>query len=411
VKTRHSILWFVLLCFTPLLALGQILDGTSNTIQIQPTRGLPDLVPVDMSVDRDCRIVVIIRNNGPAIVPDAGYSLSPPGSSGVQMYSDGAPWGGIVLGGFDPAKSSQPVGGTATYTWFSSLALPPGSHVVKVDVDNNNSIAENNEANNSLTEKLACVPQRPDLQPTDITLDPQCRVLVTLRNNGPSPVPDSEYAHDAANAGVQLYKDGAGWGGVILGGADPAKATQPAGGTVVSTWWTAAANLTLTPGTYVMKVDVDNANHLAEANEANNSLTKTVTCLPDLQPVDITLDPQCRILLTLRNNGPSDVPDSEYAHVAGNAGIQMYKDGAGWGGVILGGADPTKATKPAGGTVVSTWWTGAANLALPFGTHVLKVDVDNNNHLTEANEGNNSLTKTLVCQSRFVAQPPTTTKP
>lgn len=134
---------------------------------------------------------------------------------------------------------------------------------------------------------------------------------------------------------------------------------------------------------------------LAQIVDGTSNTIVQPRALPDLVPADMTVDA---------------IPDSEYAHVAGNAVVQMYKGGAGWGEAILGGIDPGKGTQPAGGTVVSTWWTAAANLTLPLGTHVLKVDVDNNHHLAEANEGNNSLMKTLACQNAL-DQPPTSTKP
>jgi len=246
---------------------------------------LPDLVPVDLTVDNDCRIVVTIRNNGPAIVPNAGYSLTPPGSSGVQMYLDGAPFGGIVLGGLDPTHATQPAGGTKTYTWFPSLLLPAGVHSVKVVVDNNNSIAEINESNNSLTKRLSCQKPLPDLVPTNIALRPTgvrpntpCAIVLTLKNNGTAPVPAAAYVPGASS--VQMYKDGTPWGGNSLSGVDPTKAVQPPGGSVNYLWFGGAVtpNLLVPPGQHVMKVVVDNTNTVVESNEGNNTLTQTVTC-------------------------------------------------------------------------------------------------------------------------------------
>lgn len=240
---------------------------------------LPDLVPADLRVDADCRIVVTLKNNGPGIVPDAGFSMSPPGSSGVQMYKGGAPWGGIVLGAMDPSKQTQPAGGTVTYTWFPGLALPPGAHVVKVDVDNNNSIKESNEQNNSLTKKLACRKPLPDLVPTNISVNSECQIVITLKNNGSGIVPDAGFSLSApGSSGVQMYSDGAPWGGIVLGGLDPSKQLQPVGGTITHTWFPGAANLKLPPGAHVVEVVVDNNNSIVESNDANNSLKQKVSC-------------------------------------------------------------------------------------------------------------------------------------
>src|SRR2546430_6277814 len=110
-NARHFVkMWAAALLLSPALVFAQI--------QIQPLDpgirrlpALPDLV-ADVALGADCRIMVMVKNNGPGIVPDAGYSLSPPGSSGVQMYNDGSPCGGIVLGELDSAHSSQPADAT-----------------------------------------------------------------------------------------------------------------------------------------------------------------------------------------------------------------------------------------------------------------------------------------------------------
>jgi hypothetical protein len=240
----------------------------------------PDLVPTDIRVNADCQIVVSFKNNGPGLVPDAAFSFNPPGS-GVQMYNGAQPWGGIVLGGVDPQKNLKPAGGTVTHTWFpgaANLKLGPGIHSIKVDVDNNNKVAETNEGNNSLTKRVSCEAPKPDLQPTDLSLSPDCHIVLTLKNNGPGAVPATAYG--SPGSGIQMYKDGQPWGGIILSGFDPSKQVQPAGGSATKPWFPGAANLKLPPGTHSIKVDVDNNGNVAEANEGNNSLTRRLTCGP-----------------------------------------------------------------------------------------------------------------------------------
>ena len=287
-----------MLCIALLLSptlFAQLQPMPNPPITFQPQL-LPDLVPADITLGEGCRIIVTLHNNGPGAVPAAGFSLSPPGSSGVQMYNDAAPWGGIVLGALDPGHAVAPAGGTVTYAWFPGLTLPPGNHVVKLDVDNSNTIAENNEVNNSLSKTLTCVPQLPDLQPTGFTLQSTgitvrspCQIIVSYRNNGPAAVPDAAYAQVATAPGLQMYADGQPWGGVILAGVDSAKALQPSGGTLTKAWFGGTANLFLAPGTHTLRIDVDTSNALAESNETNNSLTQTVQCgavilPPRLQP-------------------------------------------------------------------------------------------------------------------------------
>src|SRR5437773_1598620 len=146
-NARHFVkMWAAVLLLSPAFVFAQIqIQPIDPGIRRLPV--LPDLVPADVTLGEGCRIIVTLHNNGPGIVPAAGFSLSPPGSSGVQMYNDGNPWGGIVLGALDATQAVQPVGGTVNYTWFSSLPLPPGTHTIKLDVDNSNTIAESNEAN------------------------------------------------------------------------------------------------------------------------------------------------------------------------------------------------------------------------------------------------------------------------
>jgi hypothetical protein len=75
------------------------------------------------------------------------------------MYADGNPWGGVILAGVDPGKALQPAGGTLTKAWFQgtpNLFLAPGTHTLRIDVDNGNALAESNEGNNSLTQTVTC---------------------------------------------------------------------------------------------------------------------------------------------------------------------------------------------------------------------------------------------------------------
>ena len=291
-NARHFVkTLFVVLLLSPAL-FAQIRVDPGN---IQRLQFPPDLIPADVTLGEACRIIVTLHNNGPGAVPDAGFSLSAPGASGVQMYNDGNPWGGIVLGGLDPAHAVKPAGGSVTYAWFTSLPLPVGTHTIRLDVDNNNAIAEGNELNNSLIKTLTCVPQLPDLQPvsmtlqsTGITVNSPCRLIVTFRNNGPAITPDSAYAQVATAPGLQMWQDNQGFGGTILAGIDQGKALQPVGGTLTVPWM-GASNMVVNPGTHTFRIDVDNGLVLAESNEGNNSLTQTLTCgaviaPPTLQP-------------------------------------------------------------------------------------------------------------------------------
>jgi hypothetical protein len=253
----------ILLVLSPVWASAQI-------FRFDP---LPDLVPADISVAGDCRIIVTVANIGPGTVPSSGYVGS---ATGIQMYMDGSPWGGIALGAMDPAHSSQPVGGTATYSWFPGLTLPPGTHNVTLQVDNNNTLAENNEADNVMTRTLSCQPPAPDLVPVSLTVNSQCQLVLTLRNVGTDIIPDTNFAQSGSSSvAIQMYNDGQPFGGISLGAMDLTKQVQSVGGTVTYTWF---PGLTINGGPHSVTVVADNYNSLAELNEANNALTQSLTC-------------------------------------------------------------------------------------------------------------------------------------
>src|SRR6476660_8980686 len=60
-----------------------VLSPVWASAQIYRFAPLPDLVPADVSVAGDCRMIVTIANLGPGVVPNSGYVGS---ATGIQMY-------------------------------------------------------------------------------------------------------------------------------------------------------------------------------------------------------------------------------------------------------------------------------------------------------------------------------------
>ena len=81
-----------------------------------PAGKLPDLVVKDIYLTPNCTVVVSLKNLGPGIVPDEVWTVHKPKSAGVYLYINGQKWGGASIWKFDPGRSLQPSGGTATYT-------------------------------------------------------------------------------------------------------------------------------------------------------------------------------------------------------------------------------------------------------------------------------------------------------
>ncbi|MBN2369711.1 MAG: hypothetical protein JXO72_04425 [Vicinamibacteria bacterium] len=118
---------------------------------------LPDLIVSNVRLVKGCEIEVTLKNVGAAGVPAANYNL--PDAVGVQMHRNGKPWGGIILSGFDTGGNLKSPGGSASWIWFpqaENLKLKPGSHSLKVVVDNNKKLTESDESNNELTRRVVC---------------------------------------------------------------------------------------------------------------------------------------------------------------------------------------------------------------------------------------------------------------
>jgi hypothetical protein len=171
-------------------------------------------------------------------------------------------------------------------------------------------------------------------------------------------------------------------------------------------------------GVYFLGAVVDPGKAVSERMERNNVATCRMVIRrqgddpgsrparkPDLIVSDIKLVDNCKISVTLKNIGHVGVPDDQY-NLPQAVGVQMYKDGQPWGGIILSGFDPDGHLKRPGGSATWTWFPEAANLRLGSGIHLIKVEVDNNKTLDELREDNNILEKRVSCQEAAQPEPP-----
>lgn len=116
---------------------------------------------------------------------------------------------------------------------------------------------------------------------------------------------------------------------------------------------------------------------------------------PDLVVSNIQLTADCKIKVTIKNNGPGGVPAAAY-HPTKGVIIQATAKGAGWGGYHLSMVDPTKKLKTKGKSVS---YVGFKRPLSAGETLTLKVAIlDPNNTANESNKSNNSLTKRLSCR-------------
>ncbi len=113
----------------------------------------------------------------------------------------------------------------------------------------------------------------PDLAIVDITLNEQCFVVVTAKNNGPGAVPDKVWTdHAPDSSAIYLFINGKRWGGETIWHFDPAKNLQNPGGMATMT-----SNLKVT-GTATIEVFIDHTRKVRETDERNNVMKKAVTC-------------------------------------------------------------------------------------------------------------------------------------
>ncbi len=296
----------------------------------------PDLEIVKITVARDCKLAVVVKNNGPGMLPDRVWTHPHPKSAGVYVYINGKKWGGQTIKGFDPGKKLQKPGGVATCILRYKVGPPI---TVKGVVDLWNDVKEANERNNTHTrENLSCrtgeTRKLPDLIVKDIRLIKDCKIEVTVKNIGTAGVPPSYY--NLPNAvGVQMYKGTKPWGGIILKGFDPAGNLQAPGGTASHIWFPKAANLDLTPGTHSIKVIVDHGGVLTELSETNNSLTRRLICKKTIGPIAttttlkpvtpvLTLKPPQRFFLDFKDAYLAYVPKTKSIQIIAQLNVLSY---------------------------------------------------------------------------------------
>lgn len=252
-------------------------------VKCQKQRRLPDLVIDKISLNKECKVVVKVRNRGPGLIPNDVWSQHHPKSAGVYLYINGNSWGGATIWGFDPGRNLKFSGGTATYT--SKLRVPNSANIT-AKVDLWNVVKEANENNNKRASRLSCkkVVSERDLTvkiancPTVVkpgqNLNAGIRVqgkssfpnalssvvvdlILTSRYGYPSPAPYATYSPN--------YSDGV----LLLGGREHTAFNGP--GTVNVKLNGSNTIPSDTPnGTYYLGAVIDAGNNVQERNERNN---------------------------------------------------------------------------------------------------------------------------------------------
>jgi len=366
-----------------------ILIGLVSIFLVAPafSQKLPDLVVTALSVNNDCFLMVTLKNQGPGPLPVTAYQSG--SSPTLQLYKNNQPFGAWGLPAIDPGQALLQPGGTVTWTRPSEKIA--GNVTVRAEIDSSNVVAEADETNNKKTLSLSCNPPLPDPAVTQITFTQDCLSQVHLKNVGDAALPDQLFS--SGGAYLMRTVDGVYKGWVRLGNIDPGKALKNPGGTLI---WT---DLPEFKGASSVRFKINQAGQ--EKSTANNEKEASVPCgcgqpdsgqeQPDLTVTGLSVDQQCLLKVTLKNNGSGQLPDSSYQS-GSSPTLQLYKNNQPFGAWGLPAIDPGRALLQPGGTV--TWTRPSEKIA---GNITVRAEIDSSNVVAEADETNNKKTSSLSC--------------
>ena len=323
---------------------------------------VPDLRPTDIAFSDTTPATTDVITLTARIVNTGG---TPAANVLVRFFDGVAPLGAVIV----PAVAAD---GGVEFASIQATLATAGSHQISVVVDADNSIAEIDESNNSLTESIDVHAPIADLQASVISLssstplvNQSIDVSMTVSNPG-------ELAADGFD--VQFLRDGVAFGTVHV-------TTLAAGSSTVVTLPTSFTSV----GSHHVSVVVDSAASVSEFSESNNSASRNLqvlaTPLPDLRISggEFALsDPNpgtgesVTVTVPVRNGGLA---------VATGVTAQLQIDG-----VIVGSATTTPADIGTGQTAV---WSFDFTAPAGDGFHLLEIVVDEGNLIGESAENNN----------------------
>ena len=250
---------------------------------------LPDLTISDISLGETGKVEVMISNIGKGPAPYRVGSL--------VIYVNGHLKWRDSLGTLPDQTFLQP-GGFVLYTTPVELV---GRHEVRAVVDNEDQMVEENGANNVFIkvlgkEILEVKPLLPDLTITDLFLNPQRKLAVTIANMGDSPLP-------LRGGNLKIIVDGSLKGSYTLGSLSN-QSFLPMKGSITLT-----TPLTLV-GRHEIDAHVDFTSGVKESNEENNSLKKILDGAPfgpDIVVKDLDLTEDLELMIILSNAGEVDL--------------------------------------------------------------------------------------------------------
>ncbi|MBN1176352.1 MAG: hypothetical protein JXA51_01595 [Dehalococcoidales bacterium] len=329
-------------------------DETNNTGTYNISTLAPDLVvqsitwePAEPSRGDPIVFTVTILNQGNSRAK----------ASTLNLFIDGNSRGYQDIPAINPGETT-----TRTHNWVALL----GQHAIKAVVDHKDQVSEGNETNNELTATFTTIP--PDLVVSEITWDPEnpsrndtVTFIVTVKNQGGG---RSDPCH------LAYFFNGEYQSSLAVSSLE-AEASEN-----VTFTWTAREE------EHEVKASVDFYGNITESDENNNELTVSLlTAAPDLIIEDVTWLPEdaangdtVTFTITVKNLGTGKAAASRIAYYI-SGGYQGYQN------IEAMGPDATQ-------TATIQWLAST-------GTHTVSIAADCDGMLTETNEENNKLTKTI----------------
>jgi subtilase family serine protease len=282
--------------------------------------------------------------------------------------------------------------------------LPPGTYPMTFTVDPDHKIAETDETNNDASVTVAVLPSNLGSGQPDLTIS-QIAMLAP---------PQNHCQNDEIE--VSLKNQGTGFAyirtGVLL--ATRPKAYEPEYYTGIAVYILPGETtklklkgtrpLPVLPGSYADTIQADPMNTVAESDESNNQYVYAWTMpapptgtLPDLVVTGVTFDPpaptsQDRVMITVNmgNRGAG----SAYICTGTTEWMARTVNGRGPGGGGVHVAGTPRVIAP-GSTFFGGVYLNSPG-QFPAGTYQIQVSVDPDGKVPETDEGNNSVTSTLV---------------
>ena len=232
----------------------------------------------------------------------------------------------------------------------------------------------------------------PDLTVTQVQMVNDCYIDVTIMNTGQAGLQVSQYAQVI----LQLRLNGSDWaGGRLTSYASSGELSTPGGILVIQKLY----NKRVPDGTHTVEVAIDPLNFLTESDDGNNSMSvsMTGTCnvpvpggKPDLNLSNLRLVKNCQVAFTIKNIGDIGVAN----HAFTGSAVHLYKNNVILASKTLGEIDSAKLLASTGSMVDFTYEPG---VSIGTGSSLIKVHLNLN--FTDKNTTDNTIIKTLNCQS------------